>query len=277
MTFDPPPFHDRHDAGRQLAGALRHLQDDNPVVLALPRGGVPVAYEVARALNAPLDVLLVRKIGAPDQPELGLGAVVDGRHPQRVLNEELVRLVNPPEGYIEAETARQMKEIERRRQLYCGARPPIPLEGRTVVVVDDGIATGGTLKTALAALVQSGAGRVIFAVPVAPEETLEELRREAGLYEGICLVAPHSFRAISLFYADFEQTSDEEVVELLNNARMFMPEHEGERDAIAERAAYSATHGPVEELGNGSELDALPPDASRDRIPPDSAVPGGGR
>lgn len=277
MTFDPHPFHDRHDAGRQLAGALRHLQDENPVVLALPRGGVPVAYEVARALNAPLDVFLVRKIGAPQQPELGLGAVVDGRHPQRILNEDLVRVVNPPEGYIEAETARQIKEIERRRQLYCGARPPIPLAGRAVIVVDDGIATGGTLKTALAALAQSGVRQLIFAVPVAPEQTLEELRKDTGLYEGVCLIAPRSFRAISLYYADFEQTSDEEVVELLNNARLFMPEHAGERDAIAEQAAYRATHGPVEELGNGSELDALPPDASRDRMPPDSAVPRGGR
>lgn len=268
MAFDPHPFHDRHDAGRQLAAALMHLKDDHPVVLALPRGGVPVAYEVARALDAQIDVLLVRKIGAPGQPELGLGAVIGGQHGQRVLNEELIRLVNPPEGYIDAETERQLDEIERRRNLYCGARAPTPLEGRTVIVVDDGIATGSTLKTALGALAQCGVRRLVFAVPVAPEEVLKELRKETGLDEGICLLSPKSFRAVSLYYTNFDQTSDEEVVELLNNSRMFRPGHEED---------WRVPHGSDEELGNGSELDALPPDASRDRMPPDSAVPGGGR
>lgn len=268
MAFDPHPFHDRHDAGRQLAAALMHLKDEHPVVLALPRGGVPVAYEIARALDAPLDVLLVRKIGAPGQPELGLGAVIDGAHPQRILNEELVRMVNPPEDYIDAETERQIREIERRRSLYCGARPAVPLEGRTVVVVDDGIATGSTLKTALSALAKIGVHRLIFAVPVAPEQVLGELRTKAGLDDGICLLAPRSFRAVSLYYTHFDQTDDEEVVELLNNSRLFRPEHDED---------WRIPRGPAAELGNGSELDALPPDATRDRMPPDSAVPGGGR
>lgn len=271
MIFDPHPFRDRHDAGRQLAAALMHLKDEHPVVLALPRGGVPVAYEVARALDAPLDVLLVRKIGAPGHPELGLGAVIDGQHPLRVMNDDLVRMVDPPPGYIEAEEARQLDEIERRRKLYCGARPPLTLQGRTVIVVDDGIATGGTLKTALAALSRSGARRLIFAVPVAPERVLADMRQETGLDEGVCLLAPKSFRAVSLYYADFDQTSDEEVVELLNNTGLFKPG----RDEIDSEDRMA--HGPVDELGNGSELNALPPDATRDRMPPDSAIPGGGR
>lgn len=266
MAFDPHPFHDRHDAGHQLATALMHLKAEHPVVLALPRGGVPVAYEVARALDAPLDILLVRKIGAPGQPELGLGAVIDGRH--RVLNEDLIRRVNPPDGYIDAETERQLGEIERRRALYCGARTPLPLEGRTVIVVDDGIATGSTLKTALGALMQSGVHRLVFAVPVAPEQVLEELRNEAGIDEGVCLLAPRSFRAVSLYYSSFDQTSDEEVVELLNNDRMFRPEHAED---------WRLPHGSDDALGTGAELDAMPPDATRDRLPPDSAVPGSGR
>lgn len=218
MFFDPHPFEDRRDAGRHLAAALMHLKDDHPVVLALPRGGVPVGYEVAQALKAPLDVLLVRKLGAPGHPELGLGAVVDGRHPQRVLNEDVMRMVQPPPGYVEEEQQRQLEEIERRRQLYCGTRTPIDLEGRTVIVVDDGIATGGTLKTALAALSKAGVGSLVFAVPVAPEQSLAELRSEPGVNDGICLLTPRSFRAVSLYYTRFDQTSDEEVVALLDAA-----------------------------------------------------------
>lgn len=223
MFFDPHPFEDRRDAGRQLAAALMHLKDDHPVVLALPRGGVPVGYEVAQALKAPLDVLLVRKLGAPGHPELGLGAVVDGRHPQRVLNEDVMRMVQPPPGYVEEEQQRQLEEIERRRQLYCGTRAPIDLEGRTVIVVDDGIATGGTLKTALAALSKAGVGSLVFAVPVAPEQSLAELRSEPGVDDGICLLTPRSFRAVSLYYTRFDQTSDEEVVALLDAATAHMP------------------------------------------------------
>jgi putative phosphoribosyl transferase len=208
-----PSFKDRHDAGRRLADALMHLKDENPVVLALPRGGVPVAYEVARALGATLDVLLVRKIGAPGYPEFGLGAVVDGRPPQRVLNEELVRRVDPPPGYIEEEERRQLAEMERRRQRYCGDRAPTPVKGRTVIIVDDGIATGGTMKASLKAMSQAGVGRLVFAVPVAPREVVEDMR--ADVDEGICLVEPELFRAVGLHYASFDQTSDEEVVTLL--------------------------------------------------------------
>lgn len=212
----PLPFKNRQDAGRKLAAALHHMKNAAPVVLALPRGGVPVAYEVARELEAPLDVLLVRKIGAPGHPELGLGAVVDGESPQVVLNDSLVARIRPPEGYIDAETTRQVTEIERRRQVYCGTRPPIPLQGRNVIVVDDGVATGGTLKTALKALSKAGAQHVTFAVPVAPRDVLDSLFNDAD--DGVCLASPDPFMAVSLYYEDFAQTSDEEVVGLLKAA-----------------------------------------------------------
>lgn len=266
MESEPYLFKDRHDAGRRLAQALMHLKDLRPVVLGLPRGGVPVAYEVARALDAPLDVLLVRKIGAPWHAELGLGAVVDGEHPQCVLNEDVVRMVNPPPGYIEAERERQMKEIERRRTLYCGARPPVRVEARTVIVVDDGIATGGTLKTALAALTTAGTAKLVFAVPVAPQETFDSMRRIPGVDEGLCLQTPPDFRAVSLYYQNFDQTSDEEVVELLGYATQYRLNEEDEESI--------SPHGAVEELGTGSEIDAIPPDSVRDRRPPDSSLPG---
>ncbi|HJV75670.1 MAG TPA: phosphoribosyltransferase [Noviherbaspirillum sp.] len=254
MLSDHRPFLDRRDAGRQLAAALTDLKPDKPVVLALPRGGVPVGYEVALALDAPLDVLIVRKIGAPGHPELGLGAVVDGQHPQRVLNDAVMQQVRPSPEYIEAEERRQLVEIERRRQLYCGDRPPIPIEGRTVIVVDDGIATGGTMKTALVALSQAGVKHLTFAVPVAPMEVVEELQRD--IPDGICLLAPEYFRAVSLYYTDFAQTTDEEVVALLDSA--------SQREPAADA---------VDDLGPGSELDAVPPDASRDRMPPDANLP----
>src|SRR2546421_2148228 len=134
-----PLFHNRRDAGRRLAVALAPYRDSRPIVLALPRGGVPVGFEVAKALAAPLDVLLVRKIGAPGHEELGLGAVVDGQDPQLVLNPDVVRAVGPPPGYIEAEKRRQLAEIERRRRQYVGDRAPTPVDGRTVIIVDDGI------------------------------------------------------------------------------------------------------------------------------------------
>ncbi|WP_019141314.1 phosphoribosyltransferase [Noviherbaspirillum massiliense] len=226
MDFSHAPFKDRRDAGRQLAAALMHLKDSHPVVLGLPRGGVPVAYEVARALEAPLDVLLVRKIGAPYFPELGLGAVADGAHPQLILNENVVRQVNPPQGYIEEEKQRQLAEIERRRKLYCGDRPPVPLQGRTVLIVDDGIATGGTMKTALAAVAKAGAREVIFAVPVAAREVLDTLCDSAN--DGICLLVPRDFRAVSPYYAEFDQTSDEEVIARLHDAAQ---EHNGSAQA----------------------------------------------
>src|SRR5438477_10698172 len=155
MRFFEPLFRDRRDAGRQLAAALAHYRQDRPIVLALPRGGVPVGFEVAKSLTAPLDVLLVRKIGAPGHEELALGAIVDGHDPQLVLNEDVVRAVAPRPGYIEAEEQRQLAEIERRRREYVGNRTPVAVERRTIIVVDDGIATGATVKAALRGLARN--------------------------------------------------------------------------------------------------------------------------
>jgi putative phosphoribosyl transferase len=207
---------DRRDAGRRLAPALMRLKPENPIVLALPRGGVPVAFEVAQALDAPLDVVLVRKVGAPAQPELGIGAIVDGSEPQLVLNDEMVRLVQPDAGYIEAERQRQLVELERRRQLYRGTRPPAPVEGRTVIVVDDGIATGGSVKAVLQALARAKPARLVLAVPVAPEDSLAAVAAAAD--EVVCLASPDPFFAVGAHYRDFTQTTDEEVVALLRQA-----------------------------------------------------------
>jgi predicted phosphoribosyltransferase len=209
-------FRDRADAGRELALALLHLKDENPIVLALPRGGVPVAFEVAKALEAPLDVVLVRKIGAPGQPELGLGAVVDGTSPLVVLNEELVRLVQPGQTYLDAEEKRQLAEIERRRALYRPGRAPISIAGRTVIVVDDGIATGGTMKAVMQALKSAKPAHLVFAVPVAPADSLEELSQSAD--EIVCLMSPEPFYSVGSHYRDFTQTTDEEVMDLLARA-----------------------------------------------------------
>src|SRR2546423_796744 len=188
-----PLFRNRPDAGRRLAVALAPYRESRPIVLALPRGGVPVGFEVAKALAAPLDVLLVRKIGAPEQEELGLGAVVDGHDPQLVLNEDLVRAVAPPPGYMEAEQHRQLAEIERRRQQYVGDRSPVAVEGRTVIVVDDGIATGATFKAALRGLTRNNPARLVLAVPVAPADRLEELSAECD--DVVCLATPEPFFA----------------------------------------------------------------------------------
>jgi predicted phosphoribosyltransferase len=214
FSFSGADFANRADAGRKLARALMHLKEERPVVLALPRGGVPVGFEVARALDAPLDVVLVRKIGAPGQPELGLGAVVDGANPQLVLNEELIELVRPSRRHLEEEEKRQLAEIERRRAIYRPGRAPIPLDGRTVIVVDDGIATGGTMKAVLQGLAQVGAKRLVLAVPVAPPETLRQF--DALADEVVCLMTPEPFYAVGAFYRDFKQTSDEEVIDLLS-------------------------------------------------------------
>jgi putative phosphoribosyl transferase len=210
-------FADRRAAGRQLAAALMRFKRERPVVLALPRGGVPVAFEVAKALEAPLDVALVRKIGAPGHAELGLGAVVDGKDPQMILNEEVVRLVRPKPGYLQSEKARQLRELERRRRLYRDGRPSPAVEGRTAIVVDDGIATGGSAKAVLRALAAQHAGKLVLAVPVAPADTLEALSSEAD--EVVCLATPEPFFAVGEHYEDFAQTTDEEVVSLLERAR----------------------------------------------------------
>lgn len=209
-------FADRTDAGRLLAAALGHLRDRHPVVLALPRGGVPVGYEVAKALGAPLDVILVRKIGAPFQPELAAGAVVDGAEPVIVRNEEVIRAYGIEEDWIEAEARRELREIERRRRLYCGDRPTVSVRGRTAIVVDDGIATGTTVRAALRALARLGPARRVLAVPVAPPDTLAALASETD--EIVALEQPEWMGAVGQFYADFSQTSDEEVTRLLAEA-----------------------------------------------------------
>jgi putative phosphoribosyl transferase len=210
-------FADRRQAGRRLASALRRFREEDPLILALPRGGVPVAFEVAQALDAELDIVLVRKIGAPGHAEYGIGALVEGPEPLLVLNEQIVQMIGPPPGYIEGEKQRQLKEIERRRDVYRHGRAPIPVSERTVIVVDDGIATGGTMRAVLQALRQEGAAHTILAVPVAPADTLAELSELAD--ETVCLATPDPFRAVGLHYHDFDQTTDEEVIELLEGSR----------------------------------------------------------
>ncbi len=205
------PFRDRRDAGRRLAEKVGHLAGQDPVVVGLPRGGVPVAAEVARVLDAPLDVIVVRKLGVPHQPELGMGAIGEGG--VRVLNDELIRVAGIGPEEIARVEARERVELERRAQRFRGDRPPIPLAGRTVIVVDDGIATGGTARAALAVARAHGAARVVLAVPVAAQASLRELAAEAD--EVLCVEAPPAFFAIGEWYADFAQTSDDEVVSLL--------------------------------------------------------------
>ena len=207
------PFSDRTDAGRQLAKALGSYKDDRPAVLALPRGGVPVAAEIAEALNAPLDLVLVRKIGVPDQPELAAGAVVDGATPIVVRNESVIHLAGVSDADFAAIRDRELAVIERRRRLYLGDRPHPQLEGRTVIVVDDGIATGATTRAALRAIRMRKPRRLVLAVPVAPTTTLAELRSEAD--DIVCLEDHEDFGAIGLFYGDFGQVSDATVTEIL--------------------------------------------------------------
>jgi len=209
-------FRDREEAGDRLAHALLRFKDQHPVVLALPRGGVPVAWEVARQLEAPLDLVLVRKIGAPQQPELAVAAVVDGEKRELVVNEDVVEALAIPDTYLQREAARQVEEIERRRRLYLGGRAPIPVSDRTVIVVDDGVATGATTRAALRAVRRRGPARLILAVPVAPPETVESLAAEVD--EVVCLATPSPFGAIGYFYDDFRQVEDEEVREILGRA-----------------------------------------------------------
>ncbi|MBO1076243.1 phosphoribosyltransferase [Roseomonas marmotae] len=208
---------DRAAAGRALAARLMHLRDAAPVVLALPRGGVPVAFEVAAALGAPLDILLVRKIGAPHFPELAAGAVLGGAHPGTVINEAVVRELGISEAYLEREAARQRAEITRRSDAYLRGRPPLPVENRTVIVVDDGAATGATARVALRMLRAAGlARRVVLAVPVAAPEVAAMLR---GLCDdAVFLALPDPFGAVGRFYEDFTQVEDAVVIDLLDRA-----------------------------------------------------------
>jgi len=206
-------FSDRSEAGRALAARLAEMKIADPVIFALPRGGVPVAAEVARALNAPLDLLLVRKIGVPWQPELALAAVVDGDDPQVVIDEEVQEQSGVSRTYIDGEAKEQLREIERRRAVYLQGRSPVAVENRTAIVVDDGIATGTTVRAALKALRRRKPARLILAVPVAPPETIDALA--ADVDQIVCLEQPSPFYAIGLYYIDFHQVSDEEVMAAL--------------------------------------------------------------
>lgn len=209
-------YQDRREAGRRLAERLLHLKESRPVVLALPRGGVPVGLEVAAALNAPLDLLLVRKIGVPWQPELAVGAVVDGQQPETFVNREVLESLNIPESYVAEEGARQLAEIERRRRLYLGGRRRIDARGRTAVVVDDGIATGATVRVALRAVRRAEPTRLVLAIPVAPASTIAALRPEVD--EIVCPLTPEDFGALSLHYVNFDQVSDAEVIRAIEES-----------------------------------------------------------
>ena len=209
-------FADRAEAGRLLAERLAALRLEAPLVLALPRGGVPVAAEVARALSAPLDVAFVRKIGAPYQPELAVGAVADGVEPEIVLNDELVASLGIDADFIAAQARRELASIKRRRAEYAPLRARVDPAGRAVIVIDDGVATGMTMQAALRHLKRRKPARLIAAVPVASRDALEMLEREAD--EVVCLAAPRDFSSVGAFYRDFGQVSDEEVATLLRAA-----------------------------------------------------------
>lgn len=211
------PFANRRAAGIELARALARYRGRDPLVVALPRGGVPVAFEIARELDGTLDVLLVRKIGAPFQPELALGAIVDSEPQQVVWNDDIVDALCPGDAYLQRERARQAEEIVRRRKLYRGDAPPLSAANRATIVVDDGVATGSTMKVALLALRQAGAARIVAAAPVAPSDVWPSVAALAD--DAVCLALPEEFGAVGFYYADFDQTSDEEVIALLQRAR----------------------------------------------------------
>jgi predicted phosphoribosyltransferase len=211
----PMRFLDRRDAGRQLATKLsRYADDPSVLVLGLPRGGVPVAYEVARALHAPLDVFVVRKLGVPAHRELAMGAIAGGG--SRVLNLDVIEALGISPAAVESVAARELLELERQEGIYRSNAPHPELSGRTIIVVDDGLATGSTMRAAVGALRQSNPARIIVAVPVAAVETVRRLREEANSV--VCLSAPLDFQAVSMWYDDFSQTSDEEVRNLLESA-----------------------------------------------------------
>jgi putative phosphoribosyl transferase len=214
----PMLLHDRSEAGRILADKLSsYANRPDVLVLALPRGGVPVAYEVAQALRAPLDVFLVRKLGLPGQEELAMGAIASGG--TRVLNEEVVSKLNVPDEVIDTVAAEEQQELSRRERDYREGRPPPDVHGRTVILVDDGLATGSTMRAAVAALQQQRPARIVVAVPVGAAETCAELQHEAD--EVVCAQTPQPFYAVGAWYDIFSQTTDEEVRDLLARAARF--------------------------------------------------------
>jgi len=220
------PFRDRTEAGRLLAAKLTaYANRPDVIVLALPRGGVPVAYEVARALNAPLDVFLVRKLGVPGYEELAMGAIATGG--VRVLNDQLVGGLRIPDYIVDEVAASEQQELTRRERLYRGDRPAPDVRGRTVILVDDGLATGATMLAAVKALRQQQPARIVVAVPTASPETCEQLRAEVD--DIICAITPEPFHAVGLWYEDFSQTKDEEVRDLLARSEQVTREIEAKR------------------------------------------------
>ncbi|WP_275465647.1 phosphoribosyltransferase family protein [Streptomyces noursei] len=234
-------FTDRADAGRQLAEALRHVAKDDPVILGLPRGGVPVAYQVAQALGAPLDVIVVRKLGVPYQPELGFGAIGEGG--VRVLSEDIIRRGRIGPADVDAVQRTEEAELARQAGRFRAGRRRLPLDGRTAIVIDDGIATGATAAAACRVVRAQGAARVVLAVPVAPPDAAARLR--AATDEFVCLSTPYAFSAVGEWYRDFSQTSDDEVIALLSQAAGGTTERAG-ATAVGPRAARGA--GGTEEV-----------------------------
>ena len=213
--FRSPPFEDRRDAGRKLAGKLSRFGGERCVVFGLPRGGVPVGYEISRSLGAPLDVFVSRKLGAPGQPEFGIGAVAAGG--VRILNADVVRRLGISDEYIERVTAREVAEVDRRLRFFRGGRPEPEVGGRTTILVDDGLATGVTARAAVEALRQRKPGHLVLAAPVCAAQTAKLFRSRVD--ELVCLASPSDLGAIGLWYKNFEQTTDEEVVQLLEKSR----------------------------------------------------------
>ncbi len=216
-------FKDRVDAGKRLASALTGAVDKKAIVLAIPRGGVVVAFEVAQKLKLPLDVILPRKIGAPGNPELAIGAITEDG--STFLDKNLMKYLQVSQAYVQNESKKQKAEIERRLKVYRGDSQPPNLKGRDVIIVDDGIATGSTMKAALSSVLKSGAKKVVVAIPVGPPSTLDELKKQA--YKVVCLQTPESFYALGEFYDSFVQTDDEEVIRLLDLSRESHPKQEG--------------------------------------------------
>jgi putative phosphoribosyl transferase len=210
-------YRDRIEAGKYLGAQLAHYADrDVLLVLALPRGGVPVAFEVAKAVRAPLDIFLVRKLGVPGYEELAMGAIATGG--VRVLNDDVVEYLRIPSGVIESVAANELRELERREVAYRGNRPEPEVRGKTVILVDDGLATGSTMRAAVSALRQQSPARIVVAVPVSAPQTCDEYRM--GADEIICAITPEPFLGVGQWYRDFSQTTDEEVSDLLEKARV---------------------------------------------------------